>query len=99
MEPRGIDGRDMTQPDDQPLWLPGNAPDAILEQLGGAEEERPGDLVDLDTRWNNAPAHRVGIVLEIIYRILEFVSQHADVRHLRHAPHEEEGGQHHADLD
>ena len=94
-----VDRRHVAHPQDQDLGLPGDPAHPVLEHLGGAEEERAADLVDLHAVGDRPTAHGIGVGLEVVFGIRELVCEHVDVRDLGHAAHEEERGQHHPDLD
>ena len=72
----------------------------VLELLRRAEEERAVDLVDLDARRHRAAVDaRSGSSVARRRSSSQLARDRADVGDLRHAPHEQERREHHADLD
>ena len=98
---RGVDRRHVAHAKDEDLrGLRRHEVQHVLDLIGGAEEERPVDLVDFDALGDRPPCHalRVGDHRPV-RRILQLARDRADVRHVGHALDEEERRQHDADLD
>ena len=93
---RRVNSRDVAQSENQDRWRPTQLTKRLLKSLSRAEEKRSVDFEHLDAARHGPQSNRVRI--GSFRQIDQLPSHDLHIRDLGHALHEQEGGQHHADL-